>query len=709
MPQVLDPTLVALINARAYGALQTPRRNAGNTSYEWGTAAWLDTTNTFTQPNLSSSYFSGRYFNVNDGVSNRAFLGTAADWGSGGNNAVLAASTSGHGIQLVPNGGTTPAITISSAGNVLVNGFTAGTVGLTVKGATSQSANLAEFQNVSGDTIASVSSSGMGRFFTLKIDSGGVANAFEFGNTGSIGYIQLNTTGSGFNRYDIIVNGGVVTRHAFGSDWNGVSAFVDFNRDNGAGSTPFTFSTTGMTVLQPQTASQVPLTVKGAASQSANLQEWKNSSDVAGARITSAREFSNPSEADRSEKFGAGATVGIDGVAIGNAASAGGLSVSIGSSCILTGGIGIGYSVSSDGVGNILIGKSASCPIANNNIVIGNSASVSGLNNCIVIGNSMTSTAENQLVIGSITNSYIGNGVTASSPSNTTVNATGGSGTDITGATLSLAAGKGTGAGPGGNIKLQTTVAGSSGTTLRTLVDVLTLSPTTQNVLIQTTTAATIGFVVKGAASQSVNIANFTNSSDAVLTCVNKDGHIHQTIGGATLANPGIPVALNTGSPSGTVPWAFRQNAARSASPTLVWMETSDGALGQIAAKSTGMILGAASGLDLMLYANGSFSSPQLNLSSTALTVVDSLNVAVGTTTGTKIATATTQKLGFWNATPVVQPASANQAALSLDVDVTGADTVDKSAVNANFTSIQTLVNQLRADLVTAGLIKGAA
>lgn len=94
---------------------------------------------------------------------------------------------------------------------------------------------------------------------------------------------------------------------------------------------------------------------------------------------------------------------------------------------------------------------------------------------------------------------------------------------------------------------------------------------------------------------------------------------------------------------------------------------------------------------------------------SEALTFNESLNMAFGTSTGTKIGTATGQKIGFWNATPIVQPASANQAALSLDVDVTGSDTVDLAAINSNFTDIETLVNQLRSDLVSAGLIKGAA
>ena len=91
------------------------------------------------------------------------------------------------------------------------------------------------------------------------------------------------------------------------------------------------------------------------------------------------------------------------------------------------------------------------------------------------------------------------------------------------------------------------------------------------------------------------------------------------------------------------------------------------------------------------------------------LQLFDGRNIQTGLTTGTKIGTATTQKISLWNATPIIQPASGNQAALSLDTDVTGADTVDKAAINTNFTNIQTLVNRLRTDLVSVGIIKGAA
>jgi hypothetical protein len=46
-------------------------------------------------------------------------------------------------------------------------------------------------------------------------------------------------------------------------------------------------------------------------------------------------------------------------------------------------------------------------------------------------------------------------------------------------------------------------------------------------------------------------------------------------------------------------------------------------------------------------------------------TLGDGVDIAVGTTTGTKIGTAITQKLGFYNATPIVQRANANGTALT--------------------------------------------
>ena len=74
-----------------------------------------------------------------------------------------------------------------------------------------------------------------------------------------------------------------------------------------------------------------------------------------------------------------------------------------------------------------------------------------------------------------------------------------------------------------------------------------------------------------------------------------------------------------------------------------------------------------------------------LNLTGTK-TVFDGANLALGTTTGTKIGTATTQKIGFFNATPVDQPAAV--------ADPAGGGTIDaeaRTAINAIIDRLQEL------------------
>jgi hypothetical protein len=62
---------------------------------------------------------------------------------------------------------------------------------------------------------------------------------------------------------------------------------------------------------------------------------------------------------------------------------------------------------------------------------------------------------------------------------------------------------------------------------------------------------------------------------------------------------------------------------------------------------STTLAVTGASTLTGLLTANG------------GITLGDAQNIAFNTTTGTKIGTATTQKLSFWNSTPIVQPTTA--------------------------------------------------
>jgi hypothetical protein len=65
---------------------------------------------------------------------------------------------------------------------------------------------------------------------------------------------------------------------------------------------------------------------------------------------------------------------------------------------------------------------------------------------------------------------------------------------------------------------------------------------------------------------------------------------------------------------------------------------------------------------------------------SSAITFGDSKNIAFNTTTGTKIGEATNQKMGFWNATPIVQPTTAVAAATLVGgggTTITATDTFD--------------------------------
>ncbi len=108
----------------------------------------------------------------------------------------------------------------------------------------------------------------------------------------------------------------------------------------------------------------------------------------------------------------------------------------------------------------------------------------------------------------------------------------------------------------------------------------------------------------------------------------------------------------------------------------------------------------------------------RLTIDSSGLTIADAMNLIVNATTGTKIGTATSQKLGFWNATPIIQPVGAGQAAYTDStggvaaaslVDVTTAAVSDPVKVNANFATVSVLLLAMRTALLNTGLMKGAA
>jgi hypothetical protein len=89
------------------------------------------------------------------------------------------------------------------------------------------------------------------------------------------------------------------------------------------------------------------------------------------------------------------------------------------------------------------------------------------------------------------------------------------------------------------------------------------------------------------------------------------------------------------------------------------WQTVAYGAVGSAlpAGGATNMLLAkqSAADADAVWTTAPIVGSISIGTISTTATFAEGANIAAGPTTGTKIGTAATQKLGFWNATPVVQ------------------------------------------------------
>jgi len=123
----------------------------------------------------------------------------------------------------------------------------------------------------------------------------------------------------------------------------------------------------------------------------------------------------------------------------------------------------------------------------------------------------------------------------------------------------------------------------------------------------------------------------------------------------------------STGVPAGTVTYITSQaggSIVQNVPTGEVYHRSINGGAVEILS-STSFLLGA--GVDLDLQNNAILNGGAISCDT--ITIVDANDIVVGTTTGTKIGTGTTQKLGFWNVTPVVQPGHI--------ADPTGGSTID--------------------------------
>lgn len=165
---------------------------------------------------------------------------------------------------------TVGASSISTSAIAHINTINAGNVGLLVKGAASQTANLQEWQNSVGTILS-------------KIDPSGSI----YSPTGSILGSAYNIMLASATTYTPLVVKGLASQTADLQQWQSSTGAV-LSEINSAGELQVprigvgaTMPTTTRLMSTASTATELPILARGAASQSANLQEWQNSSSTA--------------------------------------------------------------------------------------------------------------------------------------------------------------------------------------------------------------------------------------------------------------------------------------------------------------------------------------------------------------------------------------------------------------------------------------------
>jgi hypothetical protein len=212
---------------------------------------------------------------------------------------------------------------ISNAGGDIITSSLASTIPLRIRGAASQTANLQQWQNSSGTVLASIASNGAIQAGTyngvvINLNYPGIVIDTSIADSTQVWLRNLSATSKSGRFVGIKARNGYANAVAgddlvtlageqYINSLNYESAKILISNDNSTPSTTsyparITFHTTaidsttltermrisssGNVLVNGFTASTVGLSVKGAASQTANLQEWQNSSNTVLAKIT---------------------------------------------------------------------------------------------------------------------------------------------------------------------------------------------------------------------------------------------------------------------------------------------------------------------------------------------------------------------------------------------------------------------------------------
>ena len=194
------------------------------------------------------------------------------------------ASPTFTGTVTIPSGSAITGVPYLATANTFTGGVqqittaSAATVGLIVKASASQTANLQEWQDSAGTALINVTSAGfinIGRSTTLGSSAITVQNAPAFTQY-STNNAAINVIAANFLRGNTVGNAMYIGQ--LGDAANGVAAISFLNTST---TQVFSIGQTGSLVSTLSNAASTGLIVKGAASQTANLQEWQNSAGTA--------------------------------------------------------------------------------------------------------------------------------------------------------------------------------------------------------------------------------------------------------------------------------------------------------------------------------------------------------------------------------------------------------------------------------------------
>jgi hypothetical protein len=192
-------------------------------------------------------------------------------------------TSSSTAVRINQVGNTTFAGNITSQNNATFTPASAATVPLTVQGASGQTADILAIQNNGAANLAVFSSTGTFRTSGL-ITAGNVTDV--------LGQLSVYTTAA--SRIGAVVRG-AASQSANLQEWQASDGtlLARVNQNGGAtfansvGISTTNFGFSAMLNVSTQSAGNIGVAIRGAASQSANLQEWQNSAGTVLARISS--------------------------------------------------------------------------------------------------------------------------------------------------------------------------------------------------------------------------------------------------------------------------------------------------------------------------------------------------------------------------------------------------------------------------------------